>query len=217
MAPTPLRWSGWQLSTPQSGLTPLVECTLQGMPAGCNPDDYLFRHKWQIWDYAAWQADPHDKMAGLLNFYLSGMNEHALWQPGKGFHYADTNYILLGLVIEKATGSSLDAELRSRIFVPLGMRDTYLLGGDRQFAAAPAPAATAKPLAEAWAWNEPAISGGVDFSFDWGGGGVVSTLADLHKFARAPGKWPAFPKTSHAGRDAVRPAGYPRVCIMPPA
>ncbi len=168
------------------GLTPLVQCTLHGLPAGCNPDDYLFRHLWKPWDYAAWQANPQDKMAGLLNFYLAGMNEHALWEPGQGFHYADTNYILLGLVIEKVTAHSLHNELRARIFDPLGMADTYLLGRAEALGATEPPAQDyAKPIAEVWAWNEPAISGGVDFSFDWGGGGVVSTLSDLHKFVRA--------------------------------
>ncbi len=162
------------------GLSPLVNCTLEGIPAGCNPDDYLFRHKWAAWDYAAWQADPNDRMAGLLNFYLAGMNENALWEPGEGFHYSDTNYTLLGLAIESVTGNSLHHELRTRIFDPLGMDDTYLVG-----ATDPPTAPYEKQLADVWAWGEPSISGGVDFSFDWGGGGVVSTLDDLHTFARA--------------------------------
>jgi D-alanyl-D-alanine carboxypeptidase len=164
----------------QYGLTPLVNCTMKGDPPGCDPDDYLFRHKWAAWDYEAWQADPADRMAGLLNFYLAGMNEHALWEPGEGFHYADTNYILLGIVIESLTGNSLHHELRARIFDPLGMDDTYLLG-----AADPPAENYERNLAEVWAWGEPSISGGVDFSFDWGGGGVVSTLADLNTFMRA--------------------------------
>ena len=162
------------------GLGPLVDCTLGGQPEGCDPDDYLFRHRWVPWDYDAWQADPHDRMAGMLNFYLTGMNEHALWEPGGGFHYSDTNYILLGLAIEHVTGNSLHRELRARVFDPLGMDETYLVG-----ALDPPAALYEKSLSEAWAWDEPAISGGVDFSFDWGGGGVVSTAADLHTFTRA--------------------------------
>lgn len=164
----------------QLGLTQLVDCTLEGVPAGCNPDDYLFRRKWAHWDYEAWQANPQDKMAGVLNFYLAGMNEHALWMPGEGFHYGDTDYTLLGLVIEKLTGNSLHHEQRVRIFDPLKMNSTYLIGGDD-----PTTENYEKKLAEVWAWGEPTISGGVDYSFDWGGGGVVSTLEDLNTFTRA--------------------------------
>jgi D-alanyl-D-alanine carboxypeptidase len=164
----------------QYGLTPLVRCTLESIPAGCNPDDYLFRHRWIPWDYEAWQTNTEDKNAGMLNFYLSGMNDNALWEPGEGFHYSDTNYILLGLVIEKLTGNSLHHELRTRIFDPLGMDDTYLIGATN-----PPADNYEKQLAEAWAWGEPTISGGVDFSFDWGGGGIVSTLENLHTFIRA--------------------------------
>lgn len=41
--------------------------------------------------------------------------------PGTDWHYANTNYVLLGLVIEAATGRSVGDELRDRIFQPLGL------------------------------------------------------------------------------------------------
>ena len=44
--------------------------------------------------------------------------------PGMDWHYANTNYVLLGLVIEAATGRSVGDELRDRIFQPLGLRET---------------------------------------------------------------------------------------------
>lgn len=162
------------------GLTPLVQCKLFNLPTGCNPQDYLFSHRWIIWDYPAWQTDPKNKMAGLLNFYLAGMNDHALFEPGKGFHYSDTNYLILALVIEQLSGNSLHHELRARIFDPLEMNDTYLIE-----ASDPPSQTYAKRLADVWAWNEPCFSGGVNFSFERGGGGIVSTLADLRTFARA--------------------------------
>ncbi|NYE16669.1 serine hydrolase domain-containing protein [Actinomadura citrea] len=42
------------------------------------------------------------------------------------FNYSNTNYILLGMIIEKLSGRSLAAELNRRLFAPLGMRHTYL-------------------------------------------------------------------------------------------
>ncbi|MFO0880522.1 MAG: DUF1343 domain-containing protein [Gemmataceae bacterium] len=45
-------------------------------------------------------------------------------QPGERFVYSDLGYIVLGAVVEKVSGLSLDQFCRRRIFEPLGMRDT---------------------------------------------------------------------------------------------
>jgi len=45
---------------------------------------------------------------------------------GKGFRYSNTNYLLLAKIITTATGSSLSAELRRRLWAPLGLRAAYL-------------------------------------------------------------------------------------------
>jgi CubicO group peptidase (beta-lactamase class C family) len=44
--------------------------------------------------------------------------------PGAKFHYIDTGYQAMGLVMEKATGKSYAAILEERIFGPLGMRSS---------------------------------------------------------------------------------------------
>ena len=95
--------------------------------------------------------------------------------PGKGFHYSNANYVLLGMIIEKVSGTSLSQFYHSRIFDPLNMHETYL-----QF-------------------HEPDLPGGIlshpylgdvdlgpiNTSADWGSGGLVSTADDLSKFIRA--------------------------------
>ena len=48
------------------------------------------------------------------------------FDPGKRWSYSNTGYILLGLVIEKATATSLEQELRERIFEPLALTRTTL-------------------------------------------------------------------------------------------
>ena len=40
--------------------------------------------------------------------------------------YSNTNYLLLGMLIEKASGNSAADEIRRRFLTPLGMHDTYL-------------------------------------------------------------------------------------------
>ena len=46
--------------------------------------------------------------------------------PGQGFHYSNTNTVLLGLIIEKLTGHPVALEFQRRIFTPLGLRNTHL-------------------------------------------------------------------------------------------
>jgi len=46
--------------------------------------------------------------------------------------YSNTNYILLGMIIEKITGNKLNMEYQNRIFKPLKMNDTFLEGYDSQ-------------------------------------------------------------------------------------
>jgi uncharacterized protein YbbC (DUF1343 family) len=52
-----------------------------------------------------------------------------LAEPGKRFVYSDLNFILLGELVEKLTGSPLDVFCRNNIFEPLGLRDTMFRPG----------------------------------------------------------------------------------------
>jgi uncharacterized protein YbbC (DUF1343 family) len=50
--------------------------------------------------------------------------ERLLAAPGARFEYSDLGFILLGEIVERASGSGLDAFARRDLFEPLGMRDT---------------------------------------------------------------------------------------------
>jgi D-alanyl-D-alanine carboxypeptidase len=45
--------------------------------------------------------------------------------PGAEFHYSNTGYLLLGLIIERAAGGLVSAQIRSRIVGPLDLDDTF--------------------------------------------------------------------------------------------
>ncbi len=51
--------------------------------------------------------------------------EPLLFEPGTAQEYSNSGYAVLGGVIEKATGKSYEDNLKERIFVPLGMKDSY--------------------------------------------------------------------------------------------
>jgi D-alanyl-D-alanine carboxypeptidase len=50
------------------------------------------------------------------------------FKPGEGWYYSNTNYLLLGQVVEAATARSVATLLRERFLVPLGLAGTFLQG-----------------------------------------------------------------------------------------
>ena len=107
-----------------------------------------------------------------------------LFPPGTSWSYSNTNYILLGLVIKAVTHHDPALEIRRRILVPLGLRDTY-------FATRPG---LVGPHTDGYLTNLPASWGvpggvldvtGLSPSWAWTAGAVVSTVGDLARFHRA--------------------------------
>lgn len=120
----------------------------------------------KIQDYPEKKWSPKE----LLDFTRS--NQKTLSAPGE-FHYSDTGYILLGLIIEHVTRKSFATILDEMIFQPLKMRDSYLMFYKK----------TDKEIAPIW-FNNKEISKLNLLSCDWAGGGIVSTLDDLLKFQK---------------------------------
>lgn len=76
-----------------------------------------------MWYVIAWVLFP-DKILepeDILTFV-----QRPYFAPGEGFHYSNTNYILLGMIIEEATNSNIAVELRNRLFDPIGLENTFL-------------------------------------------------------------------------------------------
>jgi CubicO group peptidase (beta-lactamase class C family) len=65
-------------------------------------------------------ARPRDLLAACLR------NRHLNFTPGSRFLYSNTNFLLLGLIVEKLAKKKLGEVLRERIFEPLGMAQTML-------------------------------------------------------------------------------------------
>ena len=75
-------------------------------------------------------------------------SEHgSYFSPGSAYRYSNTAYVLLGLVIERASGKTLPAFLRQRIFEPLAMQGTLLYEHHRGPPCRTGPTATARSTA----------------------------------------------------------------------
>ena len=107
-----------------------------------------------------------------------------IYQPGERYLY-HTGSEVLGVLIERASGQTLEAFLQARLFEPLGMRDTSFHvapGKLERLASAYMMHREKKELvnfddAKASRWSEPP-------PFADGGGGLVSTVDDFHAFYR---------------------------------
>ncbi len=102
--------------------------------------------------------------------------------PGAAFAYSETGYLLLGLIVESATGSDFETILKERILDPVGLQRTSL--GESELA----PGENSHP------WGDIDDDGELDdFSFlmpvkesiFWVGGGMNATAEDLIMFLRA--------------------------------
>jgi D-alanyl-D-alanine carboxypeptidase len=127
-------------------------------------------------------------------------SHHVYFQPGKGWHYSNTNYILLGLIAEKLTKHSLGYDFERSIFRPLSMTETsladkspnmpkphahgYLFIGN--LASLAAPTLTGKAAAWAdWSAGNPTDETYASPSWAWAAGGAISTTRDLLKWGPA--------------------------------
>jgi CubicO group peptidase (beta-lactamase class C family) len=52
------------------------------------------------------------------------VNQPLLYEPGTNWNYAHTNYVLLGLALEKATGEEMSKLLSDKVLRPLGLTNT---------------------------------------------------------------------------------------------
>ncbi len=75
-----------------------------------------------------WKSQHKDEHKGISNaevLKLIAQYKPALYsQPGKKFHYNNSNYMILGAIIEKVTGMSYADFMKANIFIPCGMKNT---------------------------------------------------------------------------------------------
>ena len=68
----------------------------------------------------------------LLSF---AVNKPLYYEPGTNWNYAHTNYVILGLALEKATGQKMEDLMKEKVLDPLGLKNTVA----SQTAAIPEP------------------------------------------------------------------------------
>ncbi|RKT85755.1 D-alanyl-D-alanine carboxypeptidase [Saccharopolyspora antimicrobica] len=117
----------------------------------------------------------------LVQIAMSGPAD---FEPGAGWAYSNTNYVLAGMIVERVTGRRLADEITQRIAQPLGLDGTYLPRGNDQSIRGPHSRHYTKlhqpdPGAEIYDVTE------MDTTPFWAAGGMISTAGNLNEFFAA--------------------------------
>jgi D-alanyl-D-alanine carboxypeptidase len=104
-----------------------------------------------------------------------------LGAPGRRYAYASTNYVVLGLLIERVTGATLARQLAERIFVPLGLdRTTFQPGAPRLRVHG-----HRRRIHDGIVGGDPEDTTGESAAWAWSAGAIVSDAGDLTRFMTA--------------------------------
>jgi CubicO group peptidase (beta-lactamase class C family) len=105
-----------------------------------------------------------------------------IFAPGSDWQYCNTNYLLLGMIIEKVTGNSFQREVRDRIVSPLGLSNTYVPAPDEVEISAPYAHGYFFLGDASTDWKDMAVQ---NVTGPWAAGNMVSTARDMLKWLNA--------------------------------
>lgn len=124
-------------------------------------------------DYAANRLRPDTPAQTMAHVAAKPLE----FTPGENYKYSNTGYVLLGWIVEIASGQSYETFLRENIFQPLGMNDS---GYDSNTAVIPQRAAGYVPGPKG-----PTNAPYIDMHVPYAAGAIYSTPADLLRWTQA--------------------------------
>lgn len=150
-----------------------------GIDAGAITVRQLLRHQSGLPEYFDKATPRPTEPVAAQRLLDMALDRPAQFKPGTAMKYTNTNYIVLGILIEKVTGHPAVDEITSRTIAPLGLADTYF------------PAPDDKGLRSPFARGYEMVNGrrtdvtAFNASAAWTSGGMVSTNEDMSAFITA--------------------------------
>jgi D-alanyl-D-alanine carboxypeptidase len=116
-------------------------------------------------------------------------------EPNTETKYTDSNYVLLGLILEKVSGETVERNITKEVIKPLGLTHTSF----------PSTAAMPKPFAHGYFAGDEGNEKIQDYTavnpkVAWTAGAIVSTLGDLRKYGRQLATGALLPQSLFAER-----------------
>ncbi len=138
----------------------------------------LLNHTSGVYNYTTYPGFGNAMASDTGRFWtpeelLTTFMNQPYFNPGTGYQYSNTNYILAGMVIKTATGNSVSHYLRELILNPSNLNNTYF----------PLEESIPEPIAHGWQSGfeikYPSTSG---WSSAWTSGAMYSTSANMTRF-----------------------------------
>jgi D-alanyl-D-alanine carboxypeptidase len=133
--------------------------------------------------------------AVLLSFAAKRLN----FTPGSRYEYSNSDNIVVGLMVQAATGKTYASQLRDRVLAPLGLARTSL----------PRGTALPAPIVHGYAMDPPKPPVDVTHLFAagwaWAAGAVVSTPRDANAFIRGYARGATTTRAAHRAQFTFRP------------
>lgn len=135
---------------------------------------------------------------------LQDIRNHASeFTPGTKFKYTNSNYILLGVILEKVTGKKIQNVITDDVIKPLGLTNTSYPTGTNNL---PAPASRG--------YTSPFLGIVVDTSaantnYYGAAGAIISTIPDMQKYTQKLRDGALLTPASHALRKQTFPCAVP--------
>jgi D-alanyl-D-alanine carboxypeptidase len=101
-----------------------------------------------------------------------------LFAPGARYNYSNTNYLILGMIVEKLTHDTVGNQIRKRLIDPMGLNGTSFPGT----ASMPAPYAHGYEL-QGSDWHDVSVN--VPPSLTWAAGAMISTVPDMKHWVKS--------------------------------
>ena len=108
------------------------------------------------------------------------LDQPRLFAPGTQYNYSNTNYMLLGMIIEAITKDTVERQIETRLLVPMGLRNTTFPVSDPGM---PSPYAHGYMLDAKGAWKDESVA--LPPSVSWAAGAMISDMADMKVWVKA--------------------------------
>ena len=128
----------------------------------------------------------NDRLNHLINYHMNrkwvpselysvGIGGQPYFEPDEGFHYSNTNAVILGLLIEKITGQPIDVQIDKRIIQPLKLYNTKFQKDE----------ILEQPRMDGYKFHGNKLVNVTknNVSWGWAAAAISSTLKDMHIFA----------------------------------
>ncbi len=133
----------------------------------------MLQHRSGILDYSSEPEVTDETFDDYLSFAARIYDKPAVFEPNKKYRYSNTNYLLIGEIIDRTLGYAHHTYIRDELLTPLGLNDTYNI---------PAEVDMNDLMSGYLKGWEPDVK---DWEYPLPGGSMIATAEDVSVFLRA--------------------------------